>query len=591
MNNLMDSTIKERIAEQRKSRLLPWIKNPFKDEVEGSLGSLSHGSSVSVQSLKQRHEFRQSIIDQGEPMTHKEELEIEEATPIELFYDLFFVANLTTVTGVHYITEKKSLASYGLFFIILWFTWLHVTLLDVRFSRDSVYERICKSIHFIVMAGFSSVSTQWNPLDPTDPHTVTALRTMTLALMFSRYILMIQYFVVMLFARIKKQAMLPLALHCLTMAVAGSLYLGLYFAFEKGNPAKSYIGWYIAAIFEACAIIGTSSVWRVVSFKKTHLVERMGLLTLIILGEGIIVMLKAVNAIVKGTGWTADLAGIVAASLAIIYFFWMFYFDYNPRNVHYGTIRQQIWTLLHFPFHLSIVLSVEGLRQLTTWHGMNTYISKISQEAETLTEPAQVAEWFQLQFSPLYEDGGSKTVVKGYPNITANIDSLVTLANNDDTSQTGYRHMVNELLSELLVGIAEYYGVKAPRPKAHLIGQEEPFSEDGPLGRVLAVFNLVYEYFFVSLGCAFILFAAFTFLVRRNKDVHDYLSIAIRLAVGVVMYGMIGLHTKGNEELYYTYLYSPWPIPQVCLITFSALVVDKMLNYLAYRRAVAALHK
>jgi len=77
------------------------------------------------------------------------------------------------------------------------------------------------------MASFSSVSTQWNPLDPTDAHTVTALRTMTLALMSSRYVLMIQYFVVMLFARVKKQAMLPLALHCLTMAMAGSLYLGV----------------------------------------------------------------------------------------------------------------------------------------------------------------------------------------------------------------------------------------------------------------------------------------------------------------------------------------------------------------------------
>jgi low temperature requirement protein LtrA len=38
----------------------------------------------------------------------EEEEEAQEATPIELFYDLFFVANLTTVTGVHYITEKRS---------------------------------------------------------------------------------------------------------------------------------------------------------------------------------------------------------------------------------------------------------------------------------------------------------------------------------------------------------------------------------------------------------------------------------------------------------------------------------------------------
>lgn len=59
---------------------------------------------------KPHADFRESMLDQGVRMTHKEELEIEEATPIELFYDLFFVANLTTVTSVHYITEKKSLS-------------------------------------------------------------------------------------------------------------------------------------------------------------------------------------------------------------------------------------------------------------------------------------------------------------------------------------------------------------------------------------------------------------------------------------------------------------------------------------------------
>ena len=88
-------------------------------------------------------------------------------------------------------------------------------------------------------------------------------------------------------------------------------------------------------MFEATCVIGISSIWRlaqkkwvtifgeagpwrVVSFEHTHLVERMGLLTLIILGEGIIVMLKAINAIVKGTEWTGDLAGVVIAALSII---------------------------------------------------------------------------------------------------------------------------------------------------------------------------------------------------------------------------------------------------------------------------------
>lgn len=70
--------------------------------------------------------------------------------------------------------------------------------------------------------------------------------------------------------------------------------------------------------FEVVAVLGTSSTWRIVSFKKTHLVERMGLLTLIIFGEGIIVMLKGINTVVKSSGWTKTMVGIIAAALFIV---------------------------------------------------------------------------------------------------------------------------------------------------------------------------------------------------------------------------------------------------------------------------------
>src|SRR3954453_20086996 len=36
----------------------------------------------------------------------------EESTTIELFYDLFFVANLTTFSDVHEVNSRKTLTSY-----------------------------------------------------------------------------------------------------------------------------------------------------------------------------------------------------------------------------------------------------------------------------------------------------------------------------------------------------------------------------------------------------------------------------------------------------------------------------------------------
>lgn len=79
----------------------------------------------------------------------------EEATTIELFYDLFFVANLTTFTSLHKINEPSALRSYSGFFCLLWFTWCQVSLFDVRFVADSILERIAKACQFGVMIGLA----------------------------------------------------------------------------------------------------------------------------------------------------------------------------------------------------------------------------------------------------------------------------------------------------------------------------------------------------------------------------------------------------------------------------------------------------
>jgi len=60
-------------------------------------------------------------------------------------------------------------------------------------------------------------------------------------------------------------------------------------------------GRYVVVIAEALAMIAISCVWRVVSFRHTHLVERIGLLTLIIMGEGIIGLATSVSTILQNT--------------------------------------------------------------------------------------------------------------------------------------------------------------------------------------------------------------------------------------------------------------------------------------------------
>lgn len=86
-----------------------------------------------------------------------------EANSVELFFDLFFAANLATFTTYHSITDSNYLLGYIGFFGIVWSCWFQVTMHDVRFARDSMYERVCKTTQFIVFAGLALVGSDFNP--------------------------------------------------------------------------------------------------------------------------------------------------------------------------------------------------------------------------------------------------------------------------------------------------------------------------------------------------------------------------------------------------------------------------------------------
>ena len=67
-------------------------------------------------------------------------------------------------------------------------------------------------------------------------------------------------------------------------------------------------------------MIAISCYRRVVSFKHTHLVDRIGLLTLIIMGEGIIGMTGSVSTILQNTVsvTSSDIGQIIASVLLIV---------------------------------------------------------------------------------------------------------------------------------------------------------------------------------------------------------------------------------------------------------------------------------
>lgn len=182
--------------------------------------SLSHNNdNASNNGVHISHNERLDEVQMRETPEFKR---YEEATNLELFYDLFFVANLTTFTNSHEINQVSSLKAYAGFFCILWFLWLQVGLFDVRFGQDSILERIGKACQFGVMIRIAMIGADFEP-DKQDHH---VFQSLALVLAISRLVLAFQYSIVLREIWNYKNSRLPLSLIVGANCMATLIYFG-----------------------------------------------------------------------------------------------------------------------------------------------------------------------------------------------------------------------------------------------------------------------------------------------------------------------------------------------------------------------------
>lgn len=80
----------------------------------------------------------------------------------------------------------------------------------------------------------------------------------------------------------------------------------MFFMFKAQLGIHPYIwtAWFALFGLEMWVVMGISCVTSGIGLQDTHLNVRMGLLTLIIIGEGVIAITRIVNKTVRPGGWT-----------------------------------------------------------------------------------------------------------------------------------------------------------------------------------------------------------------------------------------------------------------------------------------------
>ena len=271
-------------------------------------------------------------------------------TWIELFFDLVFVA------GAHQVayllvnsTLMESLAYIGLFVMILWL-WLSHTLFSARFAhRGSLYHVNTVLVACGIFALIVQLHGVFGPYGQTFALTYAATKA----------ILILFYLEAILRNPLRLLYVLPLMIGYIASTVIWVLS-----AFAE----NMYLFWILAFAIDFVTPLYSQTLLQRIRIHTVHLPERLGLLTVVMLGEMIIALaLSSANITLNSFTIYTLLAGILSVTMI----FWV-YFRHVERNImHTHDSAGNLYTYSHLPLYVGLVCIAGSFKlQLANQSGM-----------------------------------------------------------------------------------------------------------------------------------------------------------------------------------------------------------------------------
>jgi hypothetical protein len=153
---------------------------------------------------------------------------------------------------------------------------------------------------------------------------------------------------------------------------------------------------------------------------------------------------------------------------------------------NFGTIRQQIWAFLHFPFHMALVLLMEGTNQFVIYGHITQIINLLFSGLDSLSDNASEADLFNTletianitftTFPPLTNETGIQNALA---------QNLQLLAPGTNATETQAESAANEILTTLITAVFDGYGFEPPEVP-------EGASFDTILNSYYSLFELVF---------------------------------------------------------------------------------------------------
>jgi low temperature requirement protein LtrA len=279
------------------------------------------------------------------------------ATWLELFFDLVFVVIISQLSHflLHEISSLRFL-EFLFLFIPVWWAWIGVTFYSTRFYSDDIGHRL---LLLLQMGGAGAMAVN---ISGAFNNTFSGF---AISYTFMRFILIVEYIRVYKASTIKTSISPKPLLKRYIIGFSIAALIWFISAFVTTSEIRTGL-WIIGLIIDFATPITAGRLHSQYAPNISHLPERMGLFTLIVLGESI------VSIVIGMTDQQWNLYSVIVSSLGLCISFslWWLYFDSSGRLPIQILIEKSnvviysIWLYIHFPLVVAITALGVGIRHL-----------------------------------------------------------------------------------------------------------------------------------------------------------------------------------------------------------------------------------
>lgn len=167
---------------------------------------------------------------------------------------------------------------------------------------------------------------------------------------------------------------------------------------------------------------------------------------------------------------------------------------------YFGAIRQQLWAFLHFPFHLALVLLMEGINQFVIWRHVVEQLDAVFGPLNNVVN--DLAATPQQVFDVLNQTVSDTFSIFQLPRnenaIMAEISQSLDLFNpalNTNVTEEKLTEAADTIILELFKVIVEDYGFGAPGDLTGMSFVDQINAYFGVFQLIFGKFSLYYIFF------------------------------------------------------------------------------------------------